>query len=144
MSDHPVNGFPLPAVSTTTVWQFMRFILVGSAFAALYVTFATILTDWLGFTHWIASGFAYLVAIPLAYIAQKKFAFQSSVKDCQGFPRYLILQFFSLFSASGSAYLVSVIANFPTVFVYIVAASIAVVANFLLIKFWVLAEDEKL
>lgn len=127
-----------------TEWQFIRFILVGGAFAGLYVAFATILTGWFGFTHWVASSFAYLVAIPLAYIAQKRFAFQSRARDSRAFPRYLVLQLISLCMASGSAYVIAMEANWPTGLVYTASVGVAVVANFLIIKFWVLIEDGKL
>lgn len=127
-------------VTATARGEFIRFVLVGGTFAGLYVILATILTHWLDFSYGIASSLAYLLMIPPAYIAQKKLAFQSSASDQKAFPRYLLLQLASLGTASGSAHLLSISANFNPVWVYMISAGIAITTNFLLIKFWVLAE----
>ena len=143
MSSRFLHGGLISIVSNATKWQFVRFVLVGGAFAGLYVALATILTSWLYFSYWAASGSAYLLMILPAYMAQKKLAFQSSANDGNALPRYLALQLASLFAASSSAHLLSANASLNPVLVYIISAGITIMASFLLIKFWVLA-DEKL
>jgi len=128
-------------VNNTVKRQFFRFVLVGGTFAGLYVVLATILTDWLDLTYWVASSVAYLLVIPPAYMAQKKLAFQSSANNRTAFPRYLVLQLASLCAASGNAYFMSISVHFDPVLVYIASAGIAIITNFLLIKFWVLADE---
>ena len=128
-------------IKNTARGQFFRFVAVGGAFASLYVILATVLTDWLDLAHWAASGSAYLLVIPPAYMAQKKLAFESSANDRTAFPRYLVLQLASLCAASGNAYFMSISVNFDPVLVYIASAGIAIITNFLLIKFWVLADE---
>jgi len=123
-----------------TLYQFMRFLFVGGSFAGIYILCTTLLLEQALLPAWGASALVYGLCIIPAYLAQKKFAFQSCTLNINAFPRYLILQFASLLFATATAQVMQSIWLMPALYVSVASIGIAVISNFFLLKLWVLAE----
>ena len=67
--------------------RFFRFVGVGGSVALAYIATATLFVK-LDVTPWLASGVAYIVFIPVAYILQKNYTFESDAYHRHSFPRY--------------------------------------------------------
>jgi putative flippase GtrA len=109
------------------------FLLVGGSAALLYIALATLLELYFGLARTWASAFAYGSTIPIAYSAQKKLTFRSSVSHATAFPRYLATQLVALVTTS----IVSgKLAELPPPLAYGIAGACAAIVSFLLLKFW--------
>jgi len=118
----------------------MRFLFVGGSFAGIYILCTTFLLEQALLPAWGASALVYGLCIIPAYLAQKRFAFQSRVSNSNAFPRYLILQCASLLFSSVAAGIMESTWLMPALYISIASISIAVMSNFFLLKTWVLAE----
>jgi putative flippase GtrA len=140
------EGVPCLSFAQTTgrhtLYQFVRFLFVSGSFAGIYILCTTFLLQQALLPAWGASALVYGLCIVPAYLAQKKFAFQSCTPNINAFPRYLILQFASLLFASATAEAMHSIWLLPALYISIASIGIAVIGNFFLLKLWVLADYE--
>jgi putative flippase GtrA len=112
-----------------------RFFLVGAGCALSYILVATILVN-LGVTAWLASGVTYLAFIPVAYILQRNYAFQSSVNHQQAFPRYLLIQVLGELLSLVVPYYLAHFDAIPTAVVFGVVSISVAGLSFILMHFW--------
>jgi putative flippase GtrA len=89
-SPTPVPTRPFPASSD---WrQFARFVVVGGAFAGGYAVVTALLVGVAGMPAFVTSTVVYALCIPLAYLAQKSFAFRTTQARKAGFLVYGSMQ----------------------------------------------------
>jgi len=79
--------------------RFLKFLVAGGFGAICYITGAYILSA-AGVVAWIASSIVFSSMIPIVYVIQKKFVFESDETHVKSFPRYFLIQLIGLgFSA---------------------------------------------
>jgi putative flippase GtrA len=126
-------------VDRTTLWQAVRFVIVGGTAAAGYIAVATVLETLAAFPHWAASMLAYASMIGPAYMGHRLFAFRATTEHAQSFPRYLSVQLLCLVLSGVFASIIGgMIALNPIVLYFVVAAILAVI-SFVLTRLWVFA-----
>jgi putative flippase GtrA len=75
--------------------QFLKFLLAGALGACFYILGSYMLTS-KGLEPWVASLIVYLSLVPIIYLIQKKFVFESYKSHYVAFFRYLCIQLFGL------------------------------------------------
>jgi putative flippase GtrA len=78
-------------IKPTTSLRFFKFLLAGGLGATCYIVGSSILT-FVGVDAWIASTIVYSCLVPIIYLIQKKFVFESVESHSRSFPRYLTIQ----------------------------------------------------
>jgi putative flippase GtrA len=114
---------------------FARFFVVGAGSAMGYILLATLLVN-CGVTPWLASGAAYFVFIPLAYILQRNFAFRSLAVHFHAFPRYLIIQAVGAWLSVALPYVLGSYEVFPSAVMFGIVAVSGAAVTFFLMKLW--------
>jgi len=118
--------------------QFLRFGVVGGAAALLFVAVATLLRELGGLAYEAASLLSYLACIPVAFLAQRRFAFRSSVPLASGLVRYALVQaLMAAITALVSGLLGRLGAGWPSWTVFAVAAVVNAVCSFALMRWLV-------
>jgi putative flippase GtrA len=78
----------------------LRFLLVGGAFALAYAVATALLVGRAGFPAFVTSVIVYLICIPAAFFAQRKFTFSRQAPRRGGFLVYAAMQLVSLMAVA--------------------------------------------
>jgi putative flippase GtrA len=120
--------------------RMVKFLVTGGLGAACYLLLSIVLTM-LGVVTWIASLMVYGTLVPLIYIMQKKFVFESDTPHSVAFPKYLAIQILGI---SVSGLLPFILGGFSvapgTSFVAVVA--FITVTNYILQSRWAFSSIE--
>jgi putative flippase GtrA len=118
----------------------VRFVVVGSACAALYFLlclFFRAVLDWRAFA---ATGVAYAICFCLGYLGQKKFAFRSTSRHTRSLPRYAALQAtVAIVTAISTEWLTGALDLSP-LYMSVFATGMAGVVSFFASYYWVFRE----
>lgn len=107
---------------------------MGGGGATLYLT-GSILLNFLGFSPWASSTFAYICLIPIIYSIQRRFVFKSDESHKKAFPRYVLIQVIGIgFSAFIPFFLDKFGINSVASFIFVVA--LIAIVNYTLQLFW--------
>ena len=85
----------------------VRFGLVGVIASGIYAVAGLVLIDGLGIASPIASGLAYVIAIPVSFLGQRHFTFGSRGAVRHELPRFVFVQIFNIALAIGIMALVT-------------------------------------
>jgi len=113
----------------------ISFLLVGASASGCYILIALALS-WAGLTPAVASGMAYLLCIPLAYISQRQITFRSSRRHNVALFRYVATQGLGLIIATATVLFASA-AGIPSILAFAAADVLASVQTYVLQKHWV-------
>ena len=122
-----------------TFAQFIRFVIVGSIAALLYVALASVLVAQAQLATWLASAVAYTCMIIPAYFAQRQFAFRAGTNHSTAMPRYLTIQAICAGLSALLAWAFESLSTLPPVVVFVCVAAVLAVFSFVLSRFWVFA-----
>jgi putative flippase GtrA len=115
--------------------SFLRFLMVGGSFSLGYAVLTTALINFAGASPLVTSVVVYLVCIPLAFLAQRRFAFGQSSNGRYGLLIYTATQVACLtFVATIASRFVSYDFWLDTA-LYLFTAGIAAVASYLICRF---------
>lgn len=116
-------------------WAFIRFLLVGGSFALVYAVLTAGLIRFADTPPLLTSMIIYLLCIPAAFVAQKRFAFRADQSGKGAMLMYVATQF-------GSLIFVSTIINrfvtknfFFDTAILLTAAGTAAVVSFLICRY---------
>lgn len=126
-------------VDRATLWQAVRFIIVGGMATLGYIVVATVLETLAAFPPWAASVIAYASMIGPAYMGHRLFAFRATTGHTQSFPRYLSVQILCLVLSGVLASAIGGVIALHPVVLYVVVAAILAVISFVLTRLWVFA-----
>ena len=114
---------------------FIRFLFVGGSFALLFAGTTAALIRFAGAPPLITSVVVYLICIPLAFTAQKKFAFRAENTGRGALPAYAATQVvgLTLVSVVTSRFVQHVF--WLDTLLYLVSAGLAAVVSFLILRF---------
>jgi putative flippase GtrA len=87
-------------MTIATLWQLIRYGVIGGAASATYAVVAFVLIGHGGWRPAFASAGAYVVAIPVSYLGQKYFTFRSRQRSWHELGRFLVVQLFNLLLAA--------------------------------------------
>ena len=119
----------------STLASFVRFLAVGGSFSLGYALLTTALINFAGAPPLPTSIIVYLVCIPLAYLAQRAYAFQGRQDGRNGVVIYAATQVACLaFVATIASRFVTYVFWIDTV-IYLAAAGSAAVASYLICRF---------
>lgn len=120
-----------PSVSVSL----LRFLAVGGTVALVYSVVTAALIAWAGAPPVLTGALLWLACIPLAFHAQRRFAFGADRTRRMAFPIYLATQLASLMLVSGvSAVFVTRVFLTDTL-IYLAATAAAAVLSFLIARF---------
>lgn len=120
--------------------RFFKFILVGGFGACAYILGSYTLSSH-GVKPWISSLIIYLCLVPIVYLIQKKFVFESNKSHNQLFPRYLSTQLIGLGISAFLPYILTEIWAEP-IFIFICVALLNSLASYLLQLYWVFSKKQ--
>ena len=114
---------------------FIRFLFVGGSFALLFAGTTAALIRFAGVPPLITSVLVYLICIPLALLAQKRFAFRAESTVRGALPIYAATQVvgLTLVSVVTSRFVQHVF--WLDTLLYLVSAGLAAVVSFLILRF---------
>ena len=121
------------------VFGLIKFLLVGSFGAAFYILGSYLLMI-SGLQMWVASIAMYAILIPIVYLIQKKFVFESGRSHLESFPRYLFIQFIGLVFSITVPWLMSRLEIHPMISFLSVAFTVAI-TNYTFQKVWVFPKN---
>lgn len=141
MATPPSDAIDWVRTSPSILAKALRFAIVGAASSLIYAVIAMLLVGGLEIAPKIASVVAYLVALPLNFLANRSFAFQSAGELKVDATRYALLH------AAGMA-IAFVSMSFAVDYLggnYLIGVAITVVLvpafNFLVANFWVFSKQ---
>ena len=118
--------------------EIVAYLGVGGAGAALYILLSTLLHA-VGLVAWIASATAYLICIPIVYLAQRNIAFRSRAAYFNSFLKYAVTQSISLSLSAVLPYLLVTNSRMPAIVSFVVVSLVGACVNFGLLKSWAFA-----
>jgi putative flippase GtrA len=111
------------------------FFMVGVAGAVAYVILSSILTLTIGVPY-DASILSYIILIPIVYLAQRAFSFQSSTPHRNAFPKYVVTQLIGLSISGVLPYWFRDAAVKMPIIVFGLVVIVVAMSNFILLRFW--------
>ena len=114
--------------------RFFKFLLAGGFGAACYIVISSILT-FIGVDAWIASVSVYTCLVPIIYLIQKKFVFDSKESHSKTFPIYLTIQLFGIVISALIPFILAKFQINPTIALLCVVMLITV-TNYALQLLW--------
>lgn len=120
--------------------RIVRFLLVGGSGALGYVALSYLFFV-LGLSQWVASSTAYLCLIPVVFLLQKHFVFQSNASGGRSFFRYVAIQAVSVLISAVIPALTARVGLHPLASYLLVAVSAASVSYLLQLR-WAFAADQ--
>lgn len=112
--------------------MFLRFLLVGGAWAALYAVLAALATSQLALPKALSAAVIWVLCIPLVYWTQRRFTFTSRRAHRHGLWLYAATQVLGIAIASATSFLLATgifLADLP---VHLLGSGLAAVASFAL------------
>ena len=113
----------------------VTYVGIGGAGALGYVLVSSLLV-YLGLWLWLASMTGYLIMVPMVYLAQRKFAFQSNSSHHSAFPKYVGIQLFGIALAAVLPNAMLTYLQVPAPFGFAAVAVMIGVINFFILRFW--------
>jgi len=132
----------------STYWQnealkLVRFALVGGSTTLLYAIFAIGIHEILGSPVLLGHAIAFLLAVPLSYLGQRRFTFLYKGRQLLALKRFLVTSGFAFAVSTGAVYLSNEILNWH----YLVATGITVLVvplvTFVTMLLWVFVEPDE-
>jgi putative flippase GtrA len=118
----------------------LRFVAVGSVCAALYFVLCLFLTAVLDWSAFSAAVLAYAICFGLAYLGQKKFAFNSNSRHARSLPRYATLQMVVASLTAISVEWLTRLMDLTPLYMSVFATGVAGVFSFFVSYYWVFRE----
>ena len=121
--------------------RFLKFLIVGAFGAICYLAGSYMLAKH-GFEAWSASFIVYAVLIPIVYIIQKRFVFDSKKSHLNTFPRYLSVQLIGL-GVSGAVPFLLAKLDLGSTLSFLFVVLVITFTNYLLQLNWTFSENGK-
>lgn len=120
------------------IWEFIRFITMGSIGALSYLIFSNIY-DFIGVSVYLSPFLAWASGLGIVYFGHMKFTYRVEANHKRMVVRFLLMQSYNLVMSTLSTIYVHDFLQFPYFIASIVALSLTVPVLYLLGKFWVYA-----
>ncbi len=118
-----------------------RFGTVGAAATLFYAVLVAIFGFTIGIAPLYAHGLAYLFAIPLSYIGQRKWAFRHKGSKRASFFRFLVAAL-SAFIISTALVMLILAAGYPAILGTLCTMVVVPSVSFVVMRFWVFKEPQ--
>lgn len=118
----------------------VRFGLGGGAATLTYALLSFGFSQWTAATDMAAHISAFCLAIPVSYLIQRNFVFRDAQSMRRTLPLFIATAVFAFILSTSAIYVCRSILMFPELTSFAVAVIAVVVANFLLLFFWVFVE----
>lgn len=122
----------------------LRYCLVGASVATMYSTLVVLLVDGLNFTvPFLASATAFIVTVPLSFVAQKRFTFRNTDVDPRQLRRFVAMALTSFLLAVGSMHLVTHTLHLSYLWGILITWILIPAVNLIINSLWVFGSDAR-
>jgi putative flippase GtrA len=114
--------------------SFLRYLIVGGGFSALYATLAALATSQLPLPKALSSVMVWIVCIPIVFWCHRRFTFPSRRPHRFGLWVYTATQVIGLAIVATASGLLAQGAFWPDLIVHLLATGVAAVASYLITR----------
>ncbi len=122
-------------------FQFIKFLAVGGFGAFGYIFLSSLISNF-DLEPWTSSFIGYSCMIPVVYLMQRVFVFQSENSKVKSFIRYLAIQFLGLLLSVVLPYLLNFLNVLPIIS-FLTVSLLAALASYFLQLRWAFADAQK-